>query len=95
MPRKTIQQRKGRNRISSLVDKLIGIESADDVMIELMNIIPETKDPPIAGKFYIFVYNAKTPNMSYDQNPLVAVLEVYNWGFKGLNYHWGEVRQYT
>lgn len=95
MPRKTLQQRKSRNRISSLVDKLIGIESADDVMIELMNIIPETKEPPRAGKFYIFVYNAKTPNMRYDQNPLVAVLEVYKWGFKGLNYHWGEVRQYT
>lgn len=95
MPRKTLQQRKGRNRISSLVDNLIGIESADDLMIELMNVIPETTETPKAGKFYIFVYNAKTPNMRYDQNPLVAVIEVYKWGFKGLNYHWGEVRQYT
>jgi hypothetical protein len=33
--------------------------------------------------------------MRYDQNPLVAVTDVYKWGFKGLNYHWGEVRQYT
>jgi hypothetical protein len=96
MPRKTLQQRnQGRNRISSLVDNLIGIESADDLMLELMSILPETKSPPIAGKFYIFVYNAKTPNMRYDQNPLVAVTDVYKWGFKGLNYHWGEVRQYT
>jgi F420-0:gamma-glutamyl ligase-like protein len=31
----------------------------------------------------------------YDQNPLVAVTEVFNWGFRGINYHWGEVRQYT
>jgi hypothetical protein len=96
MPRKTLQQRsKDYNRISNLVKNLIGIESADDLMIELMNIIPETKSPPVAGKFYIFVYNAKTPNMRYDQNPLVAVTDVYKWGFKGLNYHWGEVRQYT
>jgi len=23
------------------------------------------------------------------------VTEVFSWGFKGLNYHWGEMRQYT
>ena len=21
--------------------------------------------------------------------------DVFQWGFKGLNYHWGEMRQYT
>ena len=25
----------------------------------------------------------------------VAVTDVFSWGFKGLNYHWGEMRQYT
>jgi hypothetical protein len=96
MPRKTLQQRnKGRNRISSLVENLIGIETADDLMIELMGILTETRQPPVAGKYYVFVYNAKTANMRYDQNPLVAVTDVYKWGFRGLNYHWGEIRQYT
>jgi len=94
MPRKTLQQRK-RNRIAPLVKNLLGTESADDLMIELMSILPETVGPPKAGKFYIFVYNAKTPNLRYDQNPLVAVTEVFSWGFKGINYHWGEMRQYT
>lgn len=94
MPRKTLQQRK-RSRIAPLVKNLLGTESADDLMIELMSILPETVGPPKAGKFYIFVYNAKTPNLRYDQNPLVAVTEVFNWGFKGINYHWGEMRQYT
>lgn len=94
MPRKTLQQRQ-RNRIAPLVKKLIGIETSDDIMIELMSILPENVGLPRAGKFYIFVYNAKTPNLIYDQNPLVAVTEVYKWGFKGLNYHWGDVRQYT
>jgi hypothetical protein len=60
-----------------------------------MDILSESKEPPKVGKFYIFVYNAKTTGIRYDQNPLVAVTNVFNWGFKGLNYHWGESRQYT
>ena len=28
-------------------------------------------------------------------HPLVAVTDVFSWGFRGLNYHWGEMRQYT
>lgn len=96
MPRKTVQQQKAiKNRISPLVKNLIGTESADDLMVELMDILTETKEPPVAGKFYIFVYNAKTSGMRYDQNPLVAVTDVFKWGFKGINYHWGESRQYT
>jgi hypothetical protein len=95
MPRKSVQQQKKRNRIAPLVKKLIGTEDADDLMIELMNVLTETRQPPQAGKFYVFVYNAKTPNVRYDQNPLVAVTNVYNWGFRAFNYHWGEERQYT
>lgn len=95
MPRKTLQQRGRINRIAPLVKKLIGTESADDLMIELISILKETRTPPVAGKFYVFVYNAKTPGMKYDQNPLVAVTDVYKWGFKGINFHWNETRQYT
>lgn len=96
MARKTLkEQRASRNRITPLVKKLIGTEDADDLMIELMNVLTETRQPPQAGRFYIFVYNAKTPNTQYDQNPLVAVTNVYKWGFRGFNYHWGEDRQYT
>lgn len=93
MPRKTLQQK--RNRIAPLVKNLIGVESADDLMLELMNVLKESKEPPKAGRYYIFVYNAKTPNTRYDQNPFVYVKNVYTWGFRGLNYHWGEDRQYT
>ena len=59
MPRKTLQQRGRINRIAPLVKRLIGTESADDLMIELMGILKETRTPPVAGKFYVFVYNAK------------------------------------
>ena len=94
MPRKTLQERK-INRIAPLVKKLIGTESSDDLMRELTNILPKTKESPKVGRFYIFVYNAKTSGIRYDQNPLVAVTEVFKWGFKGINFHWGESRQYT
>ena len=95
MPRKSVQQQKKINRIAPLVKKLIGTEDADNLMRELMNVLTETRQPPQAGKFYVFVYNAKTPNVRYDQNPLVAVTNVYNWGFRAFNYHWEEERQYT
>jgi hypothetical protein len=95
MPRKSLKDRGKVNRIAPLVKKLIGTESADDLMLELMSILTETRNPPVAGKFYIFVYNAKTLGVRYDQNPLVAVTDVYKWGFKGINFHWGESRQYT
>jgi hypothetical protein len=96
MPRKTVQQqRTKRNRIAPLVKKLIGIESADDLMLEILNVLTETRKPPKPGSFYVFVYNAKTPNIRYDQNPLVAVTAVFTWGFRAFNYHWGESRQYT
>lgn len=93
MPRKTLQQK--RNRVAPLVKKLIGVEDADELMIELMNILTESREPPRAGRYYIFVYNAKTTGVRYDQNPFVYVKNVYKWGFSGINYHWGEERQYT
>ena len=50
---------------------------------------------PEEGKFCTFKYFAKTPNIEYDQHPLVAVTELYPWGFRGINFHWGQYRQYT
>ena len=84
-----------RNRVRSVLDGITGNESGDDLMLELLEVVSESGKIPQVGKFYIFVYNAKTPQLRYDQNPLVAVTDVFQWGFKGLNMHWGEVRQYT
>ena len=102
MPRKTLKQRKEKyptenevNRIRSVMNNIVGMEDPDDVMMELMSTIPESGRAPSAGKYYAFVYNPKTPNILYDQNPLVAVTDVFEWGFRGLNYHWGQMRQYT
>ena len=64
-------------------------------MLMLLDVLKESGKVPQVGKFYTFVYNPKTPNTRYDQNPLVAVTDVFQWGFKGINFHWGQVRQYT
>ena len=37
----------------------------------------------------------KTPKIKYDQHPLVAVTEIFPWGFRGLNFHLRTYRQYT
>ena len=83
------------NRIRSVVDNITGTEDADDLMINLMDVLTEGSQVPEVGGYYTFVYNPKTPNIQYDQNPLVAVTEVFQWGFRGINFHWGEMRKYT
>ena len=84
------------NRVRSVVDNLIGTEDADDIMIELMDSLTSTStSSPSVGKYYVFVYNAKTPNIQYDSNPLVAVTDVFDWGFRGVNLHIGQYRNYT
>ena len=84
------------NRIRGVVDNLIGTEDADDLMMELMEALNNTVTPvPDIGKYYAFVYNPKTPNIEYDAHPLVAVTDLFRWGFRGINFHWGGYRQYT
>ena len=102
MPRKTLKQRKepnpttdNNNRIRNILDNLIGNEDPDDLMIEILDAIQESGKVPSVGKYYVFVYNPKTPNVQYDQNPLVAVTDRFQWGVRGINFHWGKMRQYT
>ena len=67
----------------------------DDMMLEIMEILTETEVIPDVGKYYTFIYQAKTPRVEYDQFPLIACVGVFEWGFRGLNYHWGDFRNYT
>ena len=83
------------SRVQSIRKNLIGTEDPDDLMLDIISELEEGEKTPEAGEFYVFVYNPKTPGIRYDQNPLVAVTAVYEWGFKGINFHWGESRQYT
>jgi hypothetical protein len=83
------------NRIRAVTDSIIGIKDPDDLMNALREVLTEGSKIPQAGKLYIFVYNAKTPMLRYDQNPFVAVTDVFPWGFRGENFHWGLMRNYT
>ena len=68
----------------------------EEMMLEIMEALNDTVTPiPEVGKFYTFVYNAKTPDITYDQHPLIACTSLEGWGFKGLNFHWRQSRNYT
>lgn len=99
MPRKTLKQRNPsetkNNRIRQNVNKLIGIEDPDKLMFQLLKVLRETRSRASVGEIYTFIYLPKTRNLRYDAHPVVAVTEVFSWGFRGINFHWGETRQYT
>ena len=68
----------------------------EEMMMEIMEALNDTVTPiPEVGKFYTFVYNAKTPDITYDQHPLIACTDLQSWGFKGINFHWRQSRNYT
>ena len=68
----------------------------EEMMLEIMEALNDTVSPiPEVGKFYTFVYNAKTPGESYDQHPLIACMALFPWGFRGLTFHWQKYRNYT
>jgi len=68
----------------------------EEMMMKIMELLNSTITPiPDVGGFYTFIYNAKTPNISYDQHPLIACTEVLRWGFRGINLHLRKSRQYT
>jgi hypothetical protein len=83
------------NRIDAILEELIGIEKVDDLMISLLEVLTETTLVPEVGGYYTFIYSPKTPNIRYDEYPLVQVTTIFNWGFKGINYHYPGPRQYT
>lgn len=102
MPRKTLKQRRrptddNDNRVRKVIDNLIGTESADDKMEALISVLNESgKTSVSSGKIYTFFYIAMTNGIQYDEYPLVAVTDVFSWGFRGENFHWrGDMRQYN
>jgi len=104
MPRKTLKQRREQyptddndNRVRGVVRELNGIEDSDDKMEALISVLKESGKASVsAGKFYTFFYSAMTNGIQYDEYPLVAVTDVFSWGFRGENFHWrGDMRQYN
>ena len=84
------------NRIEPIKQDLVASNDPEDLMLMIMDAINDTVTPiPEVGKFYTFVYNAKTPDITYDQHPLIACTDLQSWGFRGLNFHWQKYRNYT
>jgi len=96
-----------QKRIIELKSRINNLSDAEDKMIEILDVFDEIEWIPTEGKYYTFIYNAKTvlnrdydgvldlDKVYYDQHPLVAVFRIYKWGFEGLNYHWKKIRRYT
>ena len=83
------------NRIEAIKDKLTSSDP-EDLMLEIMGALNNTVEAiPSVGKYYTFVYNAKTPEKQYDQHPLIACTDLFKWGFRGINFHWQSSRNYT
>jgi len=75
--------------------KKSGSSDPEDLMIEIMEVLKEEVLYPEPGKFYTFLYRPKTPEIEYDQHPLIACTSLEKWGFRGMNFHWRKYRNYT
>ena len=75
-------------RVENLVDDIRTSGDPDDMFLALMEVLTTKELIPQVGRYYTFIYQAKTPRIEYDEFPLIACIGVYKWGFKGLNYHW-------
>jgi len=84
-------------RVGKLKRKIAqsGTSDPEDLMLMIMETLKEEVLYPEPGKFYTFVYNPKTPEIEYDQHPLIACTELERWGFKAINFHWRQSRNYT
>ena len=84
------------NRFSDFKKSLNGTEKPDRLMNEIMSILSGTESAyPLQGRYYTYIYYAKTPKILYDQHPLILAGDMLPKGFLGFNYHLGKIRQYN
>jgi hypothetical protein len=89
------QNARPKSRVEILKSKTQEVKNPEELMLIILDIFRDVVVIPEVGKFYTFVYNAKTPGLWYDQHPLIACTEIKNWGFIGINFHWRKYRNYT
>ncbi len=92
-----VQKASTTPRVKELLKRvqISGSTDPEDIMLMIIEIFKEQVFTPEVGKFYTFIYNPKTPNIEYDQHPLIACTEIQKWGFRGMNFHWRKYRNYT
>ena len=90
-------ERHPTERVEELKRKVLDANTSDpeEIMLLIMELFTIEEILPEVGKFYTFIYNPKTPNITYDQHPLIACVDLFKWGFRVLNFHWQDYRNYT
>lgn len=84
------------NRISPKdVSRIKAYRDPDDRMLSVIEILKKTDIIPTIGGLYTFIYSPKTPEIEYDQFPLVIVTDIFRWGFRAYNFHWRSPHNYT
>ena len=90
-------ERNPTERVEELKRMVLDANTSDpeEIMLIIMELFTIEEILPEVGNFYTFIYNPKTPNITYDQHPLIACVDLFKWGFRGLNFHWQQYRNYT
>ena len=90
-------ERHPTERVEELKRMVLNANTTDpeEIMLLIMELFTIEEILPEVGKFYTFIYNPKTPNITYDQHPLIACVDLFKWGLRGLNFHWQQYRNYT
>ena len=94
---KYVEKTSTTQRMKELLKKIneSNLSDPEDLMLMILDSLREEVLYPEPGNFYTFIYNPKTPEIEYDQHPLIACTELYGWGFKAINFHWRQSRNYT
>jgi uncharacterized Fe-S cluster-containing radical SAM superfamily enzyme len=82
-------------RIELLRNRIKNRNRPTQIMNSILDIFGDSTAAPRPGSYCTFVYYAKTPSLVYDRHPLIAVLGLEDWGFRGFNFHWHKHRNYT
>ena len=82
-------------RTEELQEKIEGVNDPESLMLEIISTFRETEIIPDVGKYYTFIYIPKTRDLKFDNFPLIACIDVFQWGFRGVNFHWNDYRNYT
>ena len=97
-PRKKRPQRdiNSSNRFHAYKESLKGNETPEEMMDEILRLAEGSEKQFIQpGKYYTFVYYAKTSRILYDRHPLIKGGIILPKGFNGFNFHWNKIRQYN
>ena len=95
LPRR-VGSKKKTNQIKNLKESLLGGERPEELMNEILTRLSGSEVSfPTPGKYYTYIYYAKTPRIRYDRHPLIRAGDILPRGFRGFNFHLGKIRQYN